>query len=32
MNGGELNIKIPTEAFAQNMIADGKPLRYIWST
>ena len=27
MNGGELNIKIPPEAFAQNMVADGKPLR-----
>lgn len=27
LNGGELNIKIPSEAFTQSMIADGKPLR-----
>jgi len=26
-NGGELNIKIPSEAFNQNMIAEGKPLK-----
>jgi len=27
LNGGELNIKIPSEAFNQNMVAEGKPLK-----
>ncbi|XP_023325811.1 transcription initiation factor TFIID subunit 2 [Eurytemora carolleeae] len=27
LNGGELNIKIPSEAFSQNMIGEGKPIR-----
>ena len=27
LNGGEINIKVPSEAFNQNMIGEGKPLK-----